>query len=136
MTVCDKTQKSDQDRDFFQCQIFSETGSGTYFGAKFSPRLVWRLFLVPNFSDTGSNSINKNEKFPGPGRHTLRLHDDNGDDDDDNGDDDHNDYDNDDEGARLLHSSTALGIEPDRLLEGVHSSTLCLRWMIMMTKRS
>ena len=49
MTVCDKTQKSDQDRDFFQCQIFSETGSGTYFGAKFSPRLVQRLFWYQIF---------------------------------------------------------------------------------------
>jgi len=30
------------------------------------------------------------------------------------------------DGARLLHSSTALGIGPDRLLEGFNSSTLCL----------
>jgi len=30
------------------------------------------------------------------------------------------------DGARLLHSSTALSIAPDRLLEGVDSSTLCL----------
>ena len=56
----------------------------------------------------------------------VKKHDDNGDYDDDVDDEDHHDH---DEGARLLHSSTALGIEPDRLLEGVHSSTLCLRWL-------
>ena len=56
---------------------------------------------------------------------------------------DYDNYDDDDdddcyEGARLLHSSTALGIGPDRLLEGFNSSTLCLRWMMvmmMMTKK-
>ena len=53
---------------------------------------------------------------------------------DDHGGDDHGGDAHDDEcsGARLLHSSTALGIGPDQLLEGVHSSTLCLRWITMM----
>ena len=30
------------------------------------------------------------------------------------------------DGARLLHSAVALGVEPDHLLEGVQSATLCL----------
>ena len=66
----------------------------------------------------------------------LPLHcdgEDDGDGDDHGGDDhDGNDHDDECSGARLLHSSTALGIGPDQLLEGVHSSTLCLRWIMMM----
>ena len=66
----------------------------------------------------------------------LPLHCDgeDGGDGDDHGGDDHDGNDHDDEcsGARLLHSSTALGVGPDQLLEGIHSSTLCLRWMMMM----
>ena len=76
----------------------------------------------------------------------LPLHcdgEDDGDGDDHGGDDhdgdDHgggahgkNDHDDECSGARLLHSSTALGVGPDQLLEGVHSSTLCLRWIMMM----
>ena len=66
----------------------------------------------------------------------LPLHcdgEDDGDGDDHGGDDhDGNDHDDECSGARLLHSSTALGIGPDQLLEGIHSSTLCLRWIMMM----
>ena len=70
----------------------------------------------------------------------LLLHCDGEDYDDHDADDyDDDDDDNDDKiddkifdkGARLLHSSTALGIGPDRLLEGFSSSTLCLRWMMV-----
>ena len=52
---------------------------------------------------------------------------------DDEDDDDDNYHDDVDEGARLLHSSTALGIGPDRLLEGFNSSTLCLRLVRVKT---
>ena len=66
----------------------------------------------------------------------LPLHcdgEDDGDGDDHGGDDhDGNDHDDECSGARLLHSSTALGVGPDQLLEGVPSSTLCLRWIMMM----
>ena len=69
------------------------------------------------------------------GNHDDDSENDNNDDGDDDDDDDDDCY----EGARLLHSSTALGIGPDRLLEGFNSSTLCLRWMMvmmmMMTKK-
>ena len=61
----------------------------------------------------------------------LPLHCD-GEDDGDGDDHDGNDHDDECSGARLLHSSTALGVGPDQLLEGVHSSTLCLRWIMMM----
>ena len=61
----------------------------------------------------------------------LPLHCD-GEDDGDRDDHDGDAHDDECSGARLLHSSTALGIGPDQLLEGVHSSTLCLRWIMMM----
>ena len=48
------------------------------------------------------------------------------DDDDDDDDGDDHDDDNDDEGARPLHSSTALGISPDRLM-------MMMMMIIMMT---
>ena len=64
---------------FFGTKFF-ETGSGTFFGTKFFwdrfrdffryqifSRPVPRLFSVPNFFETGSDTIKKIEEFPGTG---------------------------------------------------------------------
>ena len=68
------------DSETFSILKFSETDSETFFGTKFFryrfrdffryqifSRPVPGLFSVPNFSDTGSDTIKKRDKFPGTG---------------------------------------------------------------------
>ena len=82
-----RDQKSDRDRfrDIFSVPNFLRDGSGTFFGTKFSPRPVPRLFPVLNFSETDSGTFSgtkffrdrfryhpKNTKVPGTGRDRYR----------------------------------------------------------------
>ena len=58
-------------RFFFRDQFFPVPGPVLFSGTKFFRYRYRYFFPGPNFSGTGTGTIQKGAKFPGPGCHTL-----------------------------------------------------------------